>query len=252
MANKAGLWHRLLRLLELVHLGVWIGGGVVSSLGVIWGVLQKDSDWVVGAGLGFVFCLMMLLIALFFRNKKQPAEQESPPIYKSPLIEPPSTTYEQRKNGTIGLYVATWEDDLYREGNQQLRTLREKRELKPLSDFQDGLSVRAIDPSTYATLRHGQVSSDPASIHLERDSGHLKNFDVHYLPNKRLEIVGFASLQDAHAVRSAVESRIQIFSRKASFAPELVTLDVTRIIACESHMIRNDTFRFDIRVKPAS
>jgi len=69
MAERPNVWHRLLRLLEWVHLGDWIahgsiwakiGGGIVSAAVMIWGIVQGSSWWTTGAAIFLVLFILML------------------------------------------------------------------------------------------------------------------------------------------------------------------------------------------------
>jgi hypothetical protein len=74
MAEKKGLWHRLVRLLELVHLWTWIVSGALSLLGLAWGVARGRGEWVMGLAIGLAFCVAVIAVNVFvvlFRRRRQ-------------------------------------------------------------------------------------------------------------------------------------------------------------------------------------
>jgi len=151
-------------------------------------------------------------------------------------------------------YIPTWEDEEYRLGERQKRSLAEERGLVPLSDFQDGLTANEVDPGSYSFVDSpGSVGADASRIRLKRVKSALSELELHRLKGGAIEAVGFVSKQDAHALRSTTrQSRIDLFTRRTVDAPELVTVAIHRIISCQDYLVRSSAFRFDLRLRPAS
>lgn len=69
--HKGG-WSKLLRWLELVHLGVWIRSLVLSALGWLTAFYGRlDRAWLVGAAIAFFFCLFMVCLNIVIRYRER-------------------------------------------------------------------------------------------------------------------------------------------------------------------------------------
>lgn len=70
--EKKGVWSRLLRLLELVHLWVWIGGLVLAALGWLTALSRGlDGGWLRGMAIAFFFCLSMVVLNILLRYRER-------------------------------------------------------------------------------------------------------------------------------------------------------------------------------------
>jgi hypothetical protein len=152
-------------------------------------------------------------------------------------------------------YIPTWEDEEFRQGREQKLALLKERGLNPISEFQDGLSASEIDPGSYGFLANlGRLGSDPKQILLNREpsrSSDESDFEVHRLADGTVEIIGFASKQDAHAIRSGgADCKASIFTRKTSNATELIAMPVSRISSATYSGVRHTAYRLDVRLKP--
>lgn len=237
----------------------------VMSLTATWapGLAPLTRGWLWGAASTLIFVGILLGCTGWFYLRRvlpmaAPVPREATAVSKDEEQRSTSPTDEAKHQpvnmfaGTWRPYLPTWEDQGYREGEQQKLALRNTRGLKPLSEFQDGLSADRIDPDSWGYLRSG-LHSDPGRITLDRETHSPESdFEIHRLAGGAVELVGFVSLQDAHAARtSAAECSVSIFTRKTATATELITIPVQRIISGTSSRVRNTAYRQDLRLKPA-
>lgn len=201
---------------------------------------------------GFVAACALLLLLMGIEALSERQRRGKELSSTSPATSPkmPKTSYNYWRP-----YIPTWEDEEFSQGRKQKHTLLRERGLNPLTDFQDGLPASEIDPGSYGFLANfGLLGSDPRQIILAREpSSDESAFEIHRLADSTIELVGFVSKQDSHAIRSGTaECKVSIFSRKTSTATELMTIPISRIISVTHNRVRRTANRLDVRLKPAA
>lgn len=172
------------------------------------------------------------------------------------VVSPPAPSQEAATLplGAWHIYIPTWEDDEYRAGEEEVWALIKARGLRRISDFQEGYAASEADPGTFGYLHSsGSLSGDAGRLKLKQVPYPVSGMDtqIHRLADGTVEVIGFVSKQDWHAINSSkAETGVSIFNRRTSNAPHLVALPVDRIVSCRESSVRSSSHRFDIRLRP--